>query len=209
MSTQLLTEIGDLVAVLDPEKVKRNANRALDMLEDRGLAQDDILSREMAEVLLECVKAVSFGDMDMPPGARFIATNQRDDDCDLPAEIFGQRCLAMLREWEAAGLARSESVVAVQRDLSPLITQALRLRPLKLAESEVLYPAAYAAFVLRGPLFRQVYPNERRRVLGVVNEVRSNATRLYWEASNPSDRTEINDMSDFVTTWIKNRYLSS
>lgn len=209
MSVQLLNEIGDLIAVLDPKKVKNNANRALDMLEDRGLTQFDIVSREMEQVLLQCVRAVSSGDMNMPPNARFIATNQRDDDSDLPAEIFGQRCLTMLQEREAAGLERSESVVAVQRDLSPLITQALRLRPLKLAESEVLYPAAYAAFVLRGPLFRQVYPNERRRVLGVVNEVRSNTKRLYWKASNPSDRAEINDMSDFVTTWIRNRYLGS
>lgn len=203
----ILREIKDLVAVLDPGKVRRNANRVLDILEDRGLISHDILMREMAEVLLQCVKAVSSGDMNMTPSERYIATNQRDGDSNLPAEIFGQRCLAMLREHEHVGLDNSRSVAAVQRDLYPLLVRTLGLRPLTVAESGVLYPAAYAAFVLRGPIFRQVHPNKQRRVLDVLNDIRVSANRLFFEASSASDKAEIGDMREFVMMWIRNRYL--
>lgn len=203
MSSRLLTEIGDLVAILDPDKVRGNSNRALDMLADRGLLDSDILHREIAEVLLECVKAVYYDDMRMPAEGRFIATNQRDDVSGEPAERFGNTCLSMLEERRQDGHG---SIAAVQSSLVPLIGQVLDLRPLSYAEDRVLYPSAYAAHVLRGPLFCDVYPDVRRRVFGIMGEIREWHYRAVREAPSEQDKTELVSTTEFVSKWMSEKF---
>ncbi len=203
MSSRLLTEIGDLVAILDPDKVRGNSNRALDMLADRGLLDDLIIRREMAEVLLECVKQVFYDDMWMPSGERFIATNQRDGVSDEPAETFGRTLLAMLEERERRNF---ESVAAVQQHITPLIMEALDLNPFSYAESRILYPSAYAAHVLRGPIFCDVYPDVRRRVFGIMGEIREWHYRAVREAPSEQDKTELVSTTEFVSKWMSEKF---
>lgn len=204
MSTQLLTEIGDLVAVLDPDKVKNNSNRALDMLADRGLTDDLIVRREMAEVLLECAKQVFYDDMLMPSEDRFIATNQRDGVSDEPAERFGRTVLAMFEEHERRNF---ESIVRVRRHLAPLIMQALDLHPFDYAESKILYPSAYAAHVLRGPIFCEVYSDPKRRVFSIIEEIRMWHRNAVEIAPTAQDKDQLIATTYFVSKWIRDRFL--